>query len=185
MLEEIKDIIFQKNDNEENDVATETVEYDDILDMPINYEQTLLERKDWEYIPEMAGRVPGLAEVPKQQGFIICVGDGERDIRHFHIFRNNNDKIAWMNGACLFFSENSYYDHGKNRATLSDDELKAVVKKLKEPHPTLEVTNWKYLITLWNDNNPEYPLEGNPEIPEYDYKTIKRYDDTKKEKGKK
>jgi len=37
------------------------------------------------------------------------------------------------------------------------------------------MTNWEYLITLWNDNNENFKIPEDLEMPEYNYKTIKRY----------
>ena len=131
-----------------------------------------------DYITEMAGRIPGVAKVPgkpKGYGLIIAMGDKERSIRHFHIYRSQADKESWSNGACLYLNENKYYDHGRNKGTLDEDELLSVIEKLKSQHPTLGVSNWKYLVALWNDNNPNYPIDPNLGIPPYNVKTITRY----------
>jgi hypothetical protein len=101
-----------------------------------------------EYIAEMAGRLPGTTVIPRKPK---------------------------KNGACLFFKENRYYDHGRNTETLSESELLSVIEKLKTNHPSLGILNWKYLITLWNDNNYRYPLDPNLPMTGYDYATIKRY----------
>lgn len=133
-----------------------------------------------DYISEMAGRIPGetkIAGKPKKAGLIIAMGDKEKNIHHFHVFRSEQDKENWCNGACLFLDENKYYDHGKNTSTLSKDELVSVMDKLNQQHPSLGVTNWKYLVTLWNDNNYRYPVDPNLKMPEYDYNKITRYKD--------
>jgi len=135
-----------------------------------------------EYIREMAGRIPGLTQLPgksKREGLIIAMGDQERSLQHFHVFRNDLDKQNWRNGACLLFKENRYYDHGRNTATLDEDELISVVNKLKDQHPSLKISNWKYLAILWNDNNHGFPLDPNLPMPDYDYATIKRYKEKK------
>lgn len=149
--------------------CVDTGEIVDVLESKLEYDDCFM---------EMAGRIPGEAKLPGKQrssGLIIAMGDGEQEIRHFHVYRTDNDKQRWANGACLFLNENRYYDHGKNRETLTEDELNAVIKKLKENHPTLGISNWKYLITLWNDNNHRYPIDPDTPMPPYDYKTITRY----------
>lgn len=122
---------------------------------------------------EMAGRIPGEVKIPnkpKKPGLIIAVGaDENRGEAHFHVYRNKVDWRAWKNGACLLFKDNKYFDHGNNRETLDRDELFAVVTKLKETHKVLGVSNWKYLITLWNDNNGRFVIYHNVPMPDYNY----------------
>jgi hypothetical protein len=140
--------------------------------------QTEFEESDC--IFEMSSRIPGVAKIPgdpKAPGLIIAMGDDERDIHHFHVFRNENDKKIWSNGACLFLDDNAYYDHGRNKETLTEDELKAVIYRLEEPSsvPKFQGSNWEYLVSLWNANNPRYPVDPDLKMPDYDYKTIRRY----------
>ena len=137
----------------------------------------------WEYTTEMAGRISGRVKVrgkSKDEGLIIAMGADERDIEHFHVFRKDADKKAWKNSACLMLKDNSYYDHSDHKETLTKDELDAVIEKLKSLHPDLGITQWKYLVTLWNDNNERYRIEPNTPMPGYDFKTIRRYVETKK-----
>ena len=129
---------------------------------------------------EMAGRIPGEVKIPgkpKKHGLIIAVGADEQTHPHFHVFKNENDKKKWEDGACLFFTGNKYYDHGKNRETLDKDELNAVIKNLRSMHKNGKLTNWEYLVSLWNDNNYRYEIDYNIKMPEYNYNTIKRYKD--------
>jgi hypothetical protein len=158
------------------DEETDKMMDPDSTPMP-DYKKLMGEHLD-EVFVEMAGRIPGEVKLPgKPEGYglIIAVGDYEKDIRHFHVFRNDDDRQAWRNGACLLFEENKYYGHGYNTETLEEDELNAVMQKLNSQHPALGVTNWRYLVALWNDNNSGYPLDPNLEMPEYDFKTITRY----------
>ena len=125
------------------------------------------------YFQEMAGSLP--RDKSGRCKLIVAVGRNERNIAHFHVFRNNEDLQKWRNGACLYFTKNKYYDHSNNTETLTRDELKELVQILKSPHKDLEVTNWKYLVALWNDNNDRYEVPDDTPMPNYDYKTIIRY----------
>lgn len=101
------------------------------------------------YDYEMIGRIIGDAKIlsnPNSPGLIIAVGTNERNIQHFHVFRSEADLKKWINGACLYFNENKYYDHGRNNGTLTDDEMKAVIEKLKEYNNTHSKTNWELLL---------------------------------------
>ena len=128
---------------------------------------------------KMAGRIPEeiKVDVKGKHILIVAVGNDEnREVAHFHVFRSNNDLKAWKNGACLMFTENKYFDHSKNAETLTANELKAVVAKLKEK-PSGEVmgeTYWKYLVNLWNIGNYNWQISLNTPMPSYDCKTITR-----------
>lgn len=125
---------------------------------------------------EMAGRLPGEIKVDKRHKLIVAVGaDENMGEKHFHVFRNDIDRIKWRNSACLLFEENRYFDHSRHSEVLTKDELQALVDHLKKKHIKHNMTNWEYLITLWNDNNENFKIPEDLEMSEYNYKTIKRY----------
>jgi len=132
---------------------------------------------DYVYYQEMAGQLP--RDKTGKCNLIIAVGQNERSVPHFHVFRSEKDKEAWRNGACLFFTENCYFDHSNNKETLTRKELDMVVSKLKEVNKKRKITNWEYLVMLWNDNNPDYEIDDEIPMPEYDYRTIRRYEEHK------
>jgi hypothetical protein len=119
-----------------------------------------------------------------KHNLIIAVGGREASNGHFHVFRSMADKKAWSNGACLMFKYNAYYDHGRNKETLTDDELQIVINKLKEEFVDEKdgrtKSNWIKVIEEWNDSNPEYKFPVDLKMPKYDFKTIERYKDLKK-----
>jgi len=134
---------------------------------------------------EMAGRIPEEVKIPnkpKKPGLIIAVGQDERDIAHFHVFKTKNDWKNWVNGACLFYDKNAYFDHGRHKETLDRDELNAVVHSLNSQFDGLPITNWQHIVALWNSNNYNHKIDPNTKMPEYDYDTIKRYAETKENK---
>lgn len=122
---------------------------------------------------EMAGRLP--RDKTGRCKLVIVVGGNERNIAHFHVFRSEEDLRAWRNGACLYFEENKYYDHSNNTETLTRDELKDLIRILKSKLTDLNITSWKYLVSLWNYNNDRYPISDDTPMPDYDFKTITRY----------
>ena len=119
---------------------------------------------------EMAGRLP--RDKSGRCKLIVAVGADERNIAHFHVFRSENDLRAWKNGACLYFTENKYYDHSDNAETLTKDELKELSFILKAQYKHFGITNWQHLVGLWNDNNDRYEIPEDTPMPDYDYKTI-------------
>lgn len=134
------------------------------------------------YFQEMAGRLP--RDKTGNCNLIIAVGGNEGTIPHFHVFRKEEDLESWRNGACLFLTDNSYFDHSGNTETLTKDELAQVIGRLKETVKKRKISNWEYIVMLWNDNNPNYEIDYDTPMPDYDYKTIKRYEEHKKDKKK-
>lgn len=128
---------------------------------------------DDEAFLEMAGRLP--RDKSGRCNLAIAVGADERNIAHFHVFRSEEDLRAWRHGACLYFKENKYYDHSNNTETLTKDELNDVVRILKSKLKDLDITNWKYLVSLWNYNNDRYSIDDDTPMPDYNYRTITRY----------
>lgn len=133
---------------------------------------------DYSYYYEMVGRLPEEIKVGKKGILIVAIGaDENRGEAHFHIFRNKNDWKTWKNGACLLFKENKYFDRAGNRETLTRDELEALVEclKSKPKQGLLGDTYWQNLIFLWNANNPDFEMDINTPMPDYNYDTITRY----------
>lgn len=163
---------------------------DDLYNKIICIENNIIERGikihngtsifDYSYFYEMAGRLP--RDRSGNFNFIVAVGCDEGTVPHFHVFWNEIDMKGWRNGACLMFTENAYYDYSNNRKTLNRKDLIALVSKLKENRKDIKITNWEYLIMLWNDNNEDYEIPMDTEVPDYDYKTIQRYDELKENK---
>ena len=145
----------------------------EMLDEMEEFLNEMISERDNEAFFEMAGRIP--RDQSGRFKLVIAVGSYERNIAHFHVFRSEEDLKSWKNGACLFFTENKYYDHSDNTETLTRDELKEVVKILTSIHPKLHIQNWKYLVVLWNDNNYRYEISDDTPMPNYDHMTITRY----------
>lgn len=82
------------------------------------------------------------------------------------------------------FEKNAYFDHSKNRAILKKEELEAIVSLLKSDInvPKRNLTNWEYLIELWNFNNDRYEIPYDLEMPSYSFDTIQTYQETKDKK---
>lgn len=143
--------------------------------MEINeFEKVMFTNEYDEAFMEMAGRLP--IDPSGKCNLIVAVGANERNIAHFHVFRKEEDKKSWKNGACLYYTENKYYDHKDNDKTLTKDELKELIDLLKKPYKrNKSITNWQQLVYYWNDNNELYEIPDNTPIPDYNYDTITRY----------
>lgn len=143
----------------------EKVMFGNYLDKDVNSDEAFM---------EMAGRLP--RDPSGNCNLVVAVGDREKEIAHFHVFRSEADKEIWKNGACLYFTENRYYDHSGNTETLTKDELQDLIDLLKKPYKrNKSITNWQQLVYLWNDNNDRYEIPDDTAMPDYNYKTITRY----------
>lgn len=163
-MDNFDDIMKMKIDDNQDDIIKNTYGKDfDVMKIEID-----------EAFVEMAGRLP--RDQSGKCNLVVAVGDRERKIAHFHVFRSENDKEIWKNGACLFFTENRYYDHSGNTETLTKDELRDLIDLLKKPYKrNRSITNWQQLVYLWNDNNDRYEIPDDTPMPDYNYKTITRY----------
>ena len=122
-------------------------------------------------------RIPDIVGKKGQFRCIVAVGGNEGDyIPHFHVFNTKEDFISCHGGACLMFKENKYFNHNKHTGLLTKEQLESIVNKLKSERKNGE-TWWEYLVCGWNLENPDtkLPLPENLPMPNYDYKTIKRY----------
>lgn len=148
-----------------------------IMEVMMNNDITLFKQLlELKCVYEMAGRLPDDIQVDKHKILIVAVGSDELNgIPHFHVFRSDKDKKTWSNGACIMFKHNTYFDHKHNQETLSEDELNTLVKVLHQQYLELNISNWKYLISLWNSNNYRYKIPYDLPIPDYNYNTISRY----------
>jgi len=100
----------------------------------------------------------------------------EGSIAHFHFYKRRGVPSKGTGGGCLMFLENKYFNHDTHTEVLKPKELKTLVEFLKSPYEDIpSITVWKYLVTLWNSNNPTYRIDPNTPIPAEEYKDIKLY----------
>lgn len=109
----------------------------------------------------------------------LSVYDNEGTIPHFHFYKgiapeNGINYKKRSGGGCICILTAEYFIHGKHNETMKKKEVEDLIKFLKAKS-AMGVSNWKYIIKLWNDNNPNQKqvLIDTP-IPEYkhDMKSI-------------
>lgn len=100
--------------------------------------------------------------------------DEPGNIPHFHFYRGiapekGVPKNARSGGGCICIEKPNYFIHASHKDTMSIKEIKGLIEFLNSPHKSItNITNWEYIISLWNDNNPmrkQVPL--NIPIPKY------------------
>ena len=104
----------------------------------------------------------------------LAIFGSEGPIPHFHFYKGIAPEESIPNngsrgGGCLCMDRPLYFNHGSHKETLSSKEIKGLIKFLQEPNKRFKsISNWVYLIGLWNDNNPtQTQLPMNIPIPDY------------------
>lgn len=95
---------------------------------------------------------------------IIIRTDDPGKIPHFHIIDKSDDKD---NEGCIKILVPEYFDHGSKNMHLNSSQRKELVRFLRSKHKKLNITNWEYLIILWNDNNSDVIIDDELEMPDY------------------
>lgn len=107
-------------------------------------------------------------------GIKIVVFGNEKECPHFHFYKGiaperevPKNKIS--GGGCICIETSNYFVHGRHTEKLNRKETNALISFLKSPHKLLkEYTNWEYIISEWDQNNPEQKqLPMDLPIPDY------------------
>lgn len=80
----------------------------------------------------------------------------EGNIPHFHFYDRKDERMG-----CIRIDKAEYFSHGKGKYAdkLSAKEIYNLIEFLNSQHKRLPITNWQYLIILWNDNNPDFEID--------------------------
>lgn len=110
-----------------------------------------------------------LTEMARVGSFNDCevmVYGGEGPIPHFHIYNKQTGQKCCIRIDCAeYFNHNSTY-----KMELSNSDKKDLIEWLSSYYPRLakfEITIFQYIVNLWSDNNPDYELDANIEMPNY------------------
>ena len=105
----------------------------------------------------------------------LSVFENEGMIPHFHFYKGiapnkGINKSKRSGGGCICFMEPKYFSHATHDETMTSKEIKGLIEFLKAPHEIIkEISNWKYMLTLWNSENDDkkYQIPMDTPIPEY------------------
>lgn len=83
---------------------------------------------------------------------IIVYGNDPGNIAHFHVVDRATRGQKFQ--TCIMFDSPEYFHHGNKNGTLNNKEIKQMIEFFQKPHKDGNgLTNWKYALMLWNDNN--------------------------------
>ena len=107
-----------------------------------------------------------MARVGKFDVYTVNIHGGEGRHPHFH-FINKEKKIE----GCIRLDIPEYFKHDGKDDILSSKERKQLIKWLNSNHSGylklgVELSIYKYMCILWNDNNPDY-IYNDLEMPDY------------------
>lgn len=124
-------------------------------------------RNDKMYIMnEGIHRLEEMARIGRAGRYDICVYSGEGPVPHFHFKNLQTGKEGCMRLDCA-----AYFPHNRYTATLNTKERQALVKFLMSPSTFRSTSQFQKICLLWNDNNPQYQMHGDPysfSIPRYE-----------------
>jgi len=97
---------------------------------------------------------------------VVVYTDDAGMIPHFHIL--SKDKIF---DCCIKIETAEYFHHNRHNDVLNSKERKDLMALLQSKSKRFNMTNWEYLLKLWNDNNSD--VEVSEDLPLPDYRTMK------------
>lgn len=103
----------------------------------------------------------------------LSVYGNEGSIPHFHFYKGIAPEKGIpqdvSGGGCICITTPKYFSHGSHEERLTRKEINGMIEFLKSPNKVVkDRTNWKHIIELWNENNPEQiQVDTEAEIPNY------------------
>ena len=93
--------------------------------------------------------------------------DDPGNIPHFHIWDKNSKGQSFH--TCVKIEKAEYFHHTGKEGILNTAQRKDLCEFLKSQcaKNIRYKTNWEYLVSMWNDNNPNAILSENIEMPDY------------------
>ena len=87
------------------------------------------------------------------------------NIPHFHYWDTLTKGDVFH--TCIRIDSPEYFHHTGKEDELNSKQKKSLIQFLLKQHSTLGISNWKYLIALWNDNNSDVYVDIDSEMPDY------------------
>ena len=99
---------------------------------------------------------------------IIVVFSREGSIPHLHFYRGKKVPPKGIGGGCIKLKEPEFFKHGTHQDKLNPRDVKLLVEFLKQPYSKLpKITNWEFVVILWNANNHTWAMPPDSKIPDY------------------
>lgn len=112
-----------------------------------------------QYLFEMAG-------IGSFSDFIIKVREtDEGKDPHFHIFRGSEECIE--DECCIRIDVAEYFPIDGKEMKLRKNEREALCNFLSETRKSGRLTNWQFVLEVWNEAFPENAVDYDQPMPDY------------------
>lgn len=131
------------------------------------YEALKLEELEFEIKDYAEARLLGeMARIGYLGSYEIYVRtDDPGKIPHMHIWDRGTKGQKFH--TCIRLDKAEYFHHTGKEDELNSAERKKLVEFLKSKHPKFKMTNWKYLLIQWNENNSDIYIDEKSKMPDY------------------
>lgn len=117
------------------------------------------------YTHLLEGKLLEMCELGRFDEYKVLIYGSEGPVPHLHFQSTKGGKKG-----CVRLDKPEYFIHGKYKDRLNSKELKQFIEFLKSPHRLLGkagISNWQMIIVYWGDNNPDYRLDIDTQMPDY------------------
>lgn len=87
------------------------------------------------------------------------------NIPHFHIV--DKSTLGKEFHTCIEIQTNKYFHHTGKEDNLNSKQRKELNDFLKSKHRNRSLSNWMYLLQIWNDNNSNIEVDELQTQPDY------------------
>ena len=131
------------------------------------FEALRLENLNFEIIEYAESRLLGeMSRIGYLDSYEIYIRtDDAGKIPHMHIWDRNTKGQKFH--TCVRLDKAEYFHHTGKEDELNSAERKKLVEFLKSKHPKFKMTNWKYLLIQWNENNSDVYIDEDSKMPDY------------------
>lgn len=131
------------------------------------YEALKLEELEFEIVDYAEARLLGeMARIGYLDSYEIYVRtDDPGKIPHMHIWDRSTKGQKFH--TCIRLDKAEYFHHTGKEDKLNSTERKKLVEFLSENNADFDMTNWKYLLIQWNQNNSDVVIDKDSKMPDY------------------
>lgn len=131
------------------------------------YEALKLEELEFELIDYAEARLMGeMARIGYIGSYEVYIRtDDPGNIPHMHIWDRNTKGQDFH--TCIRLDAPKYFHHTGKEDELNSSEKKALISFLQSNHSKFNMTNWKYLLIQWNENNSNVEINEESTMPDY------------------
>ncbi len=107
-----------------------------------------------------------MVQIGKYDSYYIYIYGNEGPKPYFHIFTGNPSYPEWQ--SCICIASPEYFHHSGKEGMLNASQIKKMVSFLGMKNEDMpDKTNWEIVVFQWNQNNPQWKININAPMPDY------------------